>query len=137
MEWREWKCIIAVLALVVFTTLAGCSKDDKSVGPNGGGNIIGTWNLTGMTSRVGDETYEVPREEIEADPLSYAFEADSTGIQYYQDQETVFHWSTNGSTLTTTSYYETISYAYSVTSSTLKLVFQVEIYEITHSFTRQ
>jgi hypothetical protein len=137
MEWREWKWVVTVLALAAFATLAGCSKNDKSVGPGDTSDIIGTWNLTGMTSRVGDQVYEASPEAIKADPLCYVFESGGRGAQIYQRRTDGFRWSTKGSTLTIATCEESNTYTFAVTSSTLRLEFEIGDYDITHRFTRE
>ena len=130
--------LATILTLLLLSLASGCSKDDDSlVGPESG-SIIGTWDLTGMTSQMAGQTYIVPAAEIVADPLRYAFFDDNTGVQYYQEQETVLDWSISGETLTTTAPWgETQSYKYSVTSTTLNLQFLSDGFTVTHIFTRR
>jgi hypothetical protein len=126
-----------ILALVCVALLGGCSKNAGNPVNSQPASIIGPWDLTGITSQYGGQTYTVPSEEIAGDPLTYTFNDDHTAMQYYQGEEIPFTWSVDGSVLATNSGYEINTYTFEVTTTTLKLGFQVEVYYITHIFTRR
>jgi len=127
---------VMLLAAVLF---CGCGGGDKS-NPlkTDSSMIIGTWDLTGMTSRFGGNSYNVPNEEILADPLAYTFRPDHSGIMYYQGDVINFSWNTNGDNLTMSSYgYTMVSFTFGVNSKNLHLSFQEQEYYITHIFTKR
>lgn len=133
--------LIIALFLSLSLSMNGCGGDSNVSREGGVDNtsIVGTWDLIGITSTAGGKTYTVPSDEIEADPLTYTFYDDNTGVQYYKGQESSLQWSTSGNIL----YTDSSSYTYSVNSTTLKLTFQVTsdddgiTYTITHTFTRR
>lgn len=126
------------------TTTGGQDSTDDPT--NGGDNasLIGTWTLTGISSSSGGDTYTIPPDQIESDPLTYTFYDDNTGVQYYQEQVLFFEWSTTGNILTSTdSHSNTNTYTYMVTTDTLTLSFKETsdddgiTYMITHTFILQ
>ena len=129
--------MIGLLAIMLSIFISGCG--DKGVGPNQetGGSVIGQWDLTGIKSTTGGQTYEVPRQEIEADPLTYIFYSDHTGEIIFQSGEFDITWTSKGSTLTLSYYSETMSCTYSANSTTLTMSFTEDIYRITHIFKKQ
>jgi hypothetical protein len=101
-------------------------------------DITGTWDLVRIVSvRDDGETYEVPSEEIQEDPLTYIFKSDHTGIQIYQGDSLPFTWNISGNKLIT----DDMTYTFTVNSTTLTLTFQVmdegRTYTITHYFSRR
>jgi hypothetical protein len=102
------------------------------------GDIVGTWDLVRIVSvRDDGETYEVPSEEIQEDPLTYIFNSDHTAIQIYQGDTATFSWNLSGNKLIT----DDMTYTFTVNSTTLTLTFQVmdegRTYTITHYFSRR
>ncbi len=126
----RFSCLLACAAAIVLPSIANGAIDDR---------VVGSWDLTGMSSTVGGQTYTVPPGDIANDPLTHTFYSDSTGVQYYQEQKRAFQWSTTGDAL-----YSTASqdgpYTYTVNSTTLKLTFRVTsdgiTYTITHTLTK-
>ncbi len=101
-------------------------------------DIVGTWDLVRIVSvRDDGETYEVPSEEIQEDPLTYTFNSDHTAIQIYQDESLPFTWNISGNKLIT----DDMTYTFTVNSTTLTLTFQVmeegRTFTITHYFSRR
>lgn len=129
--------------------LGGCGD---GLGPNPE-LIPGTWDLTGITSMAGGETFTIPASEIADDPVTRVFRDDGTGTEDYQGSMPDFTWSTSGGTLTiiVQAGFELIafgrsgSFQYGVDSNTMALEFDVEgegeeagiTFRITHTFTRR
>lgn len=127
-----------VLVLLALIGLVGCSgdKDDNPLGSDEG-SIVGAWNLTAIQSTDGNQTIQIPPQEIKEDPLLYQINGDGSGVQNYQNRQTKFTWTESGNKLYFNSNVESNSYTFTVNSRTLTLTFPVEQYTITHTFTRQ
>ena len=137
------------ISCAMIVILGGCGD---STGPNPE-QIPGTWDLTGISSMTGGQTFNIPASEIAADPVTRTFRADGTGTEDYQGAMPEFTWSTSGSTLTMTAQagFELIGigasgvFDYGVNSTTMVLEFDIEgegdeagtTFHITHTFTRQ
>jgi hypothetical protein len=133
------------LLLLLGISLTSCkSSRDNPVAPTDDQLLVGTWDLVAIRSvnQQGD-IYEVPPEEIAADPLTYILRPDGTGTQIYQGTNSEFSWMAQGDKLITTSQGVGQQYVYSVNSTTLTLTFKVmddesgEVFTVTHQFDRQ
>lgn len=124
------------LVLLALIGLAGCSGDKSPTG-SAEGSIVGSWDLTAVKSTYGGQTYNVPAQEVQADPAKYDINSDGTGVQTYQGKQSKFDWTQSGSKLVFSSNVETNSFDFTVNSKTLTLTFTVEVYTITQTFTRQ
>ncbi len=137
------------ISCAMIVMLGGCSD---ATGPDPT-LIPGTWDLTGVSSRFGGQTFTVPPQEIADDPAARVFRENGTGTEDYQGSMPEFTWSTSGGTLTMTvqAGFELIGvgptgiFAYSVNSSTMTLMFDIEgegeeagtTFRITHTWTRR
>ena len=137
----------------MIVVLGGCGD---ATGPNPD-LIPGTWDLTGVSSMTGGQTFNLPASEIAADPATRVFRDDGTGTEDYQGAMIPFVWSTSGGTLTMTveagffflgsDFSRTsVVFAYGVSSTSLILEFDIVgeggeeegiLFHITHTFTRR
>ena len=133
----------------MIVVLGGCGD---ATGPNPD-LIPGTWDLTGVSSMTGGQTFNLPASEIAADPATRVFRDDGTGTEHYQGSMPDFTWSTSGGTLTMTmqagfAFFgggSSAVFAYGVSSTSLILEFDVAgegeeagtTFHITHTFTRR
>lgn len=128
-----------VLVLVVAAMLSiGCTgKSPVTVEP---GEIPGTWDLTGVSSTSGGQTYTAPAEQIAADPLTRVFLDDGSGVEHYQGVATPFSWSADGTNLTLRGS-TSLVFQYVVNATTMTLSFDEPdngtVYRVTHTFTRR
>ncbi len=148
--------ILAVLFLSVVPLLNGCGEEaETGQGPGEnepgtgpirglGGDVTGTWDLTGVQSQIkpNGPIYVMPAWEVAADPLTYTFSPDNKGLQFYKDRTVAFAWFTNGGTLISTDEYSNTNvYTYSATATTMTLSSDVQdesvTYIVTHTLTRR
>ena len=139
----RWILCSAILAL------SGC---EDATGPDST-LVAGTWELTGVSSTTGGQTFNIPAAEIAADPASRVFRDDGTGTEDYQGSVHGFTWSTSDGTLTMTAQagFEligvgpTAAFSYAVSNTTMTLMFDIEgegeeagtTFRITHAWTRR
>jgi hypothetical protein len=137
--------VISVALILLFgVSLTSCNKSNpKPTAPADKQLLVGTWSLVGVRSvSEHGEVYDVPPDEVAADPLTYIFRSDGTGTQIYKGSDSEFSWSAQGDKLNVTRDWGPWEYVYSVNSSTLSLTFDVEddesgeTYINIHTFTR-
>jgi hypothetical protein len=123
--------------------LTSCDKKNNPVDSADEQQFVGTWDLVGISSE--DEQgniYQVPPEEIEADPLTYVFRLDGSGTQFYKGILSDFTWNVQGDKFISTINGLSQEYTYSINSTTLSLTFKFigdgpnELFTITHKFSR-
>jgi hypothetical protein len=152
-ELREGQHRVSLEAMSDFSTCDPSSGDDDidpvtaewSFTILGGEALLpGTWDLVAIRSISEDGwVYDVPKREIEADPLTYVLNSNHTGVQIYQDRNIDFYWDIEGGMLIFYTYYSEQYYIYEVDSSRLRLTFEIhdeyedQIYTITHTFERR
>ncbi len=127
--------MLTVMSIIV--VLTGCgSKKSNPLGTDPE-LLVGTWDLVDITSKFDGHTMHIPKSEIEADPLTYSFDDDGSGVTYYQGDEYDFDWDADGSTLIFYDNYYEFEYTFGVNATTLHLSFYEEEYFITHIFSRR
>lgn len=134
--------IFKISSIILIFCLFNCCDDKDKDSPNKTNNIddiIGTWDLIGITSVHGNETYHVPQEEIDEDPLSYIYYDDGTAESYYKEKFTNFDWTADEKKLYCYSNVGVViaSYTYTVNSENLDLTFPMGDHTVTHQFKRQ
>ena len=139
-----WILVAAIVGLLAAVLCSGCGDDKKgsnSILAPQTGSLVGTWDLTRVTSEWNGQVYEVPEEIVESDPLVYIFRSDGTGEMHYKNKTYELLWRTQGNQLTLqVSTMGSETSVYSVTSTLLTLEFDVEdegeVYHISYIFKR-
>lgn len=136
--------LVAMSTLLGVAFLGGCGDDKDGSGsvlaPQTG-SIEGTWDLARVISKWNGQTYEVPPEIVESDPMVYEFRADGTGEMRYKGKTHHLTWRTQGNRMYLESATMTFEvYTFSVTATELTFQFDVEdegeVYHISHIFDR-
>jgi hypothetical protein len=114
----------------------GCKNDDDDDNPvsTRPSNMVGTWDLTGVTLQYDGETEEYDPEDVtEYFPLNIQLNSNGSGVA---DGVNDFTWSTSGNRFTVTIPGEgSMTFTYSVSGSTMTTVIALEEEGTTYTFT--
>jgi hypothetical protein len=141
----SFKLPLSILLLFFVVFLISCTenKQDNPIASADQQMFVGTWNLVGIrsVSEQGD-IYDVPPEEIEADPLTYVLRSDGSGTLIYQGSLIDFIWMVQGDKFIAISQGGYQEYLYIVSSKSLTLTFKIlddetgGFFNVTHKFGR-